>query len=1393
MLDRRSLLGLFLRPWQSLIISLTFLINTVGPICPIACSAEGEFRLPAPGVMVHLSPQLDPPILKGIKVHPNNPFLFDFILDQGDSQSSITQEQLKQEATKLIKYFLASLTIPEKDLWVNLSPYEKDRIIPQGFGLTEMGRDLLAEDYMLKQITASLIYPEDQIGKKFWKRIYEEATKKYGTTNVTVNTFNKVWIMPEKAIVYENAKAGTAYVVESKLKVMLEQDYLSLEKHDAISVNVRTQSENDTNALGSQIVREIVIPQLSKEVNEDKNFARLRQVYNSLILAIWYKKKIKDSILAKVYEDKNKVAGVNIDDPQEKEKIYQRYLQAFKKGVYNYIREEPDLITQETIPRKYFSGGVILADAAMFGDGINSAFNFVETLPNSVLTNNTDQVVKMVLDPADMAMRSWLNHKEPESPFKSGWAYIDQLIQEALLDQSKRKENVNKIIVYLRLREKSEYNFYFRKIDDIGTDAMRENLIKLLECADIPLYKKRLLLECFPRGETYDYKTIKNIAVDLEDTVKGKVKDKPRSMLVGWVRSQIHDRPELPLDNIEIVEAYKAFVASDGREQSAKLVIISNPDINVTWLGDPDRKAEILRICTLLLVTLKKYANQRHNTQDNKVGVIDYMEAYTSEFLQTPERHQVAERIDLIMRKKDYGLKDLRGLIEIRQELKERMGNVKGVALLQGLKLDLYLENFIQKVFITMKEEKIRFSPEALLLMLENNRFNGYGGELVDQQVGLLEDILREKDSKDRDMQLFALFQRSDRVIKRVLEQGIDDYQKLAEESESVLKISGEQHSQIVDFTANIFRDNTFYMLSILLKHLRDTYRDKLGLSEFIVVQEGEFSGNLHYVKNMEGIKDVRPDEILVMDYLPPEFPEDGEIPFRGIIVYELDSLLYHPAINAKQNKVPFIVAPKKTIKPFLGTVVSIVAKKESVTIEEGEGTNGNSRSVEPIRIPVRGAGATVDKYLLPIEYRPETAGPKAYNLMLLDQNVPLLEPDQQRYSNHMVLSETLYEDVLNLNGEKKRVIASLKSYLDEANGNGEKNGIKGKLASMRENIESLVIPETLLRDIRNQIRSQIPEGLVFLRSSSNAEDLDGYSGAGLYESIGAVDPDNLPKLGEFIKQIWASVWKDRTYGDRKGHVVNYQDVFMSVLVHEMVDAQYSYLIHTINPANNNPNEMVLEIVQGLGEGLVSGVYSGTPHRFIYNRLTGEIRRDAYSSKDYQLVLRDGELKKISTDWKKDAFRKKTPEGKLIPVVERTVFNLFRQAIKAETYFRSAQDMEGCIEEFVEESSLKFKTVVVQSRDQSVDFAMNSDEMMAQKGKEPVSISDVSENGGIDLTSAIMNLQTRNMGGLIQFHPDLAMLKQLQNAPGFIPTIINIQPMNDLRQFLELPDNHINS
>ena len=84
-------------------------------------------------------------------------------MDQGDRRP-VTRpaEGPQRDASRLIKYFFAALTVPEKDLWVNLSPYEKDRIAPVAFARTEMGRDLLAQDYLLKQLTASLMYPDGE-------------------------------------------------------------------------------------------------------------------------------------------------------------------------------------------------------------------------------------------------------------------------------------------------------------------------------------------------------------------------------------------------------------------------------------------------------------------------------------------------------------------------------------------------------------------------------------------------------------------------------------------------------------------------------------------------------------------------------------------------------------------------------------------------------------------------------------------------------------------------------------------------------------------------------------------------------------------------------------------------------------------------------------------------------------------------------------------------------------------------------------------------------------------------------------------------------------------------------------------------------------------------------
>jgi len=340
----------------SAFIAFTFIFSSIIP--PRLAQAQSVLNLPQPGVMVTTSPAFIPPVLKGLIINPDNPFQFDFVFDSGDSV--LTEEEIKEESTKLIKYFLASLTIPENELWVNLSPYEKDRIIPDEFGQTEMGRDLLAQDYLLKQLTASLMHPKDEVGKNFWDRVYKQAYEKFGTTKIPVNTFNKVWIIPEEAHVYENK--DRVFVVDSHLKVMLEEDYAALEL--AIKLDKPKETTTLEQELTASIIREVLIPEIEREVNEGENFAKLRQIYHSFILAAWYKKNLKQSILNQKYTDQHKIEGLEIKDRDESTKIYQQYVEAFQKGVYNFIKEDYDEVKQTIVPRKYFSGGITINDTS---------------------------------------------------------------------------------------------------------------------------------------------------------------------------------------------------------------------------------------------------------------------------------------------------------------------------------------------------------------------------------------------------------------------------------------------------------------------------------------------------------------------------------------------------------------------------------------------------------------------------------------------------------------------------------------------------------------------------------------------------------------------------------------------------------------------------------------------------------------------------------------------------------------------------------------------------------------------------------------------------------------------------------------------------------------------
>ena len=80
--------------------------------------------------------------------------------------------------------------------------------------------------------------------------------------------------------------------------------------------------------------------------------------------------------------------------------------------------------------------------------------------------------------------------------------------------------------------------------------------------------------------------------------------------------------------------------------------------------------------------------------------------------------------------------------------------------------------------------------------------------------------------------------------------------------------------------------------------------------------------------------------------------------------------------------------------------------------------------------------------------------------------------------------------------------------------------------------------------------------------------------------------------------------------------------------------------------------------------------------------------------------------------------------------------------------------------------------------------------------KDPAQSADIQgkdksafQKGGIDLNTDKMDLEARNQGEPIRFKVDAAQIKALQDAPGFMPVIINISPLIDLRMFLGLTEN----
>lgn len=105
-------------------------------------------------------------------------------------------------------------------------------------------------------------------------------------------------------------------------------------------------------------------------------------------------------------------------------------------------------------------------------------------------------------------------------------------------------------------------------------------------------------------------------------------------------------------------------------------------------------------------------------------------------------------------------------------------------------------------------------------------------------------------------------------------------------------------------------------------------------------------------------------------------------------------------------------------------------------------------------------------------------------------------------------------------------------------------------LARLRDVITRYPMDRALLAEVKAAIAERFPGVPVRFRSSSNTEDLPGFSGAGLYTSEG-VDAEDMPDgVENAVRTVWASLYERRGYEEREFQGVDQSVVAMAVLVH---------------------------------------------------------------------------------------------------------------------------------------------------------------------------------------------------------------------------------------------------
>lgn len=391
---------------------------------------------------------------------------------------------------------------------------------------------------------------------------------------------------------------------------------------------------------------------------------------------------------------------------------------------------------------------------------------------------------------------------------------------------------------------------------------------------------------------------------------------------------------------------------------------------------------------------------------------------------------------------------------------------------------------------------------------------------------------------------------------------------------------------------------------------------------EYVPLNLARGIGRVHVIKHLDEHVEIGDNEILVLEDAPLHLP-----PVAGIVTSQPSTPLAHINLLAKSWGVPnaYVKNAFELFKAYDTRWIIFETKPGGYAVKfaDNDALSEYQKRVRERRDMMSPRSDLSVKRLASLsEQRARSVvayGAKSANLgEVLAARIPgVVVP------NGFTIPFYYYDQFVKQN----KLEAAIYEMLDDQKFVHDPAYRRERLKGMRERVQAGKLDDVLRREVVRRYRAELKGLGVFVRSSTNTEDLPNFNGAGLYNTVPNVTDDD--KLVEAIKNVWSSIWNFEAYEARERAGIDHAKVYPAVLIQEGVNADSAGVLITTDPYDRaNAEGVYISAKRGLGIKVVEG--KRIAEQIIYSPRSRAVRILTRSEEDSLLTFDEhGGVKEI--------------------------------------------------------------------------------------------------------------------------------------------------------------------